>query len=307
MKKFILILVFIIFSLSSIHAQITPALGELLITDTLELNPLHPWIEIPDAANNIWQVGTPQKPYFNAAYHNGSPIMTDTINVYPINIDQYFQITIPQIDSLWGEVNLSFYHKYDTDTLLDGGIIEASYDGGISWINIEDDINHINFNFINIAQDTIKGAEIGFSGRSEGWQYCELYWLYIIGVKDRESPFNPIIRFRFKSDEINTNKEGWMIDQIVFRGYEMMGDVDEFNKNLVKIYPNPSSDLIHFNSPNLNLNNCNVCIFDVSGKIVLETTITDDQTINTAHLQSGIYFYKLIFGNEIQTGKIIKQ
>ena len=118
---------------------------------------------------------------------------------------------------------------------------------------------------------------------------------------------NPVIRFRFISDEIQTNKEGWMIDQIVFRGYEMMGDVDEFNKNLVKIYPNPSSDIIQFYSPTLNLNNFHLSIFDVSGKIILKTDLTDDQTINIADLQSGIYFYKLICDNEIQTGKIIKQ
>lgn len=307
MKKLVIILSLVIFSLEYSPAQITQAIGNLLITDTLETTPLHPWIEIPNATLNLWQVGIPQKPFFNSGYQNGIPILTDALNSYPNSIDEYFQITIPENDSLYGEVILSFYHKYDTDSLMDGGIIDVSNDGGISWVNIKDDINHFNFNFINIPQDTIKGGEYGFSGRSEGWQYCELYWLYIIGVKDRESEFNPIIRFRFKSDEINTNKEGWMIDQIVFRGYEMMGDVDEFNKNLVKIYPNPSSDIIHFNSPNLNLNSCNISIFDVSGKIVLETTITDDQTINTAHLQSGIYFYKLIFNNEIQTGKIIKQ
>ncbi len=306
MKKITLILVFITICLGTIRAQITPALGDLLITDTLELSPLHPWIEIPDASNNIWQVGTPQKTYFYAAYQNGTPIMTDTINAYPISNDQYFQITIPQIDSLWGEVNLSFYHKYDTDTLLDGGIIEVSYDGGISWINIVDDINHINYNFINIPLDTIKGGDYGFSGRSEGWLYCELYWLYIIGVKDRESPFNPIIRFRFKSDDIQTNKEGWMIDQIVFRGYEMMSKVDEFENKSIQIYPNPSSDIIQFYSPTLSLNNFQLSIYNVSGKQVVSTIMPDHQTVNIAQLESGIYFYKLQKGNEIQTGKIIK-
>jgi hypothetical protein len=155
MKNIILILALIIFTLSNSQAQITPASGDLLITDTLELSPLHPWIEIPDPSNNIWQVGSPQKSFFNASYQNETPILTDTINTYPIHINNYFQITFPIFDSLYGEVNLSFYHKYDTDSLIDGGIIELSYDGGISWINIKNDIDHFNYNFIKLTGGSI--------------------------------------------------------------------------------------------------------------------------------------------------------
>lgn len=307
MKKFILILVFIIFSLSTIRAQITHALGELLITDTLELNPLHPWIEIPDAANNIWQVGTPQKTFFNAPYQNETPILTDTLNSYPVSVNQYFQITIPLFDHFWGEVNLSFYHKFDTDTLLDGGIIEISYDSGISWTNIKYDTLLMLYNFINIPQDTILGGEYGFSGRSNGWQYTELYWQWLILVKDRFPMENPIIRFRFVSDNIQTNKEGWMIDHIVFRGYRAFGNVDDMTQNNIKIYPNPTFDNIIITSATSFLHDADFILYDLNGKEMCKTTISDNQKIQISHLQSGIYFYKLIYNNEIQTGKIIKQ
>ena len=307
MKKSILISVFILLYLSNIRAQINPALGDLLITDTLELSPLHPWIEIPDPTNNVWQVGSPQKSFFNASYQNETPILTDTINTYPININQYFQITFPIFDSLYGEVNLSFYHKYDTDSLIDGGIIELSYDGGISWINIKNDIDHYNYNFINIPLDTIKGGDFGFSGRSEGWQYCELYWLYILGVKDRDPTVNPIIRFRFVSDNIQTNKEGWMIDHIVFRGYEATGNVKDKTKNNIKIFPNPTVDNINISSSTSFLHNAIFILYDLNSKEMISTTVSQNQNIQISHLQSGIYFYKLIYDNEIQTGKIIKK
>jgi len=307
MKKLILFFALFIFTLSTTRAQITQAIGDLLITDTLETTPLHPWIDIPNPTLNLWQVGIPQKPFFNAAYQNGTPILTDTINFYPVSVDQYFYITLPVYDSLYGEVNLSFYHKYDTDSLMDGGIIEVSNDGGISWIFIKDDIDHFNHNFINIPLDTIKGGEYGFSGRSEGWQYCELYWLHIIGVKDRESPFNPIIRFRFKSDEIQTNKEGWMIDQIVFRGYEMMGSVNDFSENNIKVYPNPTNDFIHFSSPSISLNGYHFYLFDMTGKIILLSEISDNESINIQHLKSGIYFYKLQKGNDVLKGKLVRE
>lgn len=307
MKKNILISVFILLYLSTIRAQITPALGDLLITDTLELSPLHSWIEIPNPSNNIWQVGTPQKSFFNASYQNETPIITDTINPYPNSVNQYFQITIPLFDHFWGEVNLSFYHKFDTDTLLDGGIIEISYDSGISWTNIKYDTLLILYNYINIPQDTIIGGEYGYSGRSNGWQYTELYWQWLILVKERYPIVNPIIRFRFVSDNIQTNKEGWMIDHIVFRGYEATGNVKDKTKNNIKIFPNPTVDNINIFSTTSFLHDAIFILYDMNSKELISTTVSENQNIQISHLKSGIYFYKLIYDNEIQTGKIIKK
>ena len=306
MKKNLFIFALLLLFLGNIQAQITQAFGDLLITDSLKLSPLHPWIEVPDSENNLWQIGTPQKPYFNSAYQNNTPILTDTSNFYPISRNDYFEITIPLFDSIWGEVNLSFYHKYDTDTLKDGGIIEISYDNGISWTNIKNDTLHLRFNFINIPQDTLTSAVYGFSGRSNGWEYCELYWQWLMLVKDREPMQNPIIRFRFISDEINTNKEGWMIDHIVFRGYEAYGNLKEFNKNRIQVYPNPTQDFIKISSLDLILDGYQFSLFDLSGKEVLISNISDNQVINIKHLPSGIYFYKLQKGDNIQSGKVIK-
>jgi hypothetical protein len=128
MKKNLFIFALLLLFLGNIKAQITQAIGDLLITDSLEFSPLHPWIEVPNPETNIWQIGTPQKSFFNSAYQNNTPILTDTSNFYPISRNDYFEIAIPLFDSIWGEVNLSFYHKYDTDTLKDGGIIEISFD-----------------------------------------------------------------------------------------------------------------------------------------------------------------------------------
>lgn len=306
MKKSILISVFILLYLSTIRAQITPALGDLLITDTLELSPLHSWIEIPNPSNNIWQVGTPQKSFFNASYQNETPIITDTINPYPNSVNQYFLITIPLFDHFWGEVNLSFYHKFDTDTLLDGGIIEISYDHGESWVNIKYDTTHNRYNFINIPQDTLLGSEHGFSGRSNGWAYCELYWQWLILVKNAGSE-NPIVRFRFISDANQTHKEGWMIDHIVFRGYKAYGNVEDHTQNNFKVYPNPTFDHINISSTTSFLHDVHFILYDLNGKEIYKTTASENQNIQISHLQSGNYLYKLIYNNEIQTGKIIKQ
>jgi hypothetical protein len=108
---------------SSLFAQIYEPLGNLKFHDTLSLEPLHNWIDIPDSNNNIWQIGKPQKTIFNSAFQGNLALITDTLNPYPDSIDNYFVISIPFLDSLYGEGVLSFYHQFDTDTLKDGCVI----------------------------------------------------------------------------------------------------------------------------------------------------------------------------------------
>ncbi len=77
------------------------------------------------------------------------------------------------------------------------------------------------------------------------------------------------------------------------------------DKQQFVLYPNPALDFISFNgdfSENLNLK-----IFDVSGKMIINLTITSDEKINIQSLASGIYLYQITTQNSTQTGKVIKK
>lgn len=77
---------------------------------------------------------------------------------------------------------------------------------------------------------------------------------------------------------------------------------DDFNldENAIKVFPNPSSDLIAIQIEGLITENCTLELFDVSGKKIKTTTINQGQTIAYFDVQDvyeGIYFLK-IFNSE---------
>jgi hypothetical protein len=304
MKKSILISFFLIHGILS-YGQITQPLGNLLFADTLNFRPLHSWININNPETNIWEVGQPSKSTFNKAHMGKLAIITDSTSSYPNNLNDYFYITIP-LNYVWGEGILSFYHKFDTDTLTDGGLIEITYDNGASWSNIINDNHNIQKKFINIYDDTIKGGNYGYSGESLEWKYVEIYWWWLALTKQQFNS-NPVVRFRFISDNTNNNRDGWMIDDIVFRGYSVTGTANESSMDEIRAYPNPSNSLVKFNIPEKYSSDAEVELIDVTGRVVYSKGIEQDQ-IDIRNLDSGLYTYKIYSGNKvISKGKLIKK
>lgn len=80
--------------------------------------------------------------------------------------------------------------------------------------------------------------------------------------------------------------------------------------NIATIAPNPFSSYATVTLNNGQAGkNCKISIYSTLGTEVISTTITSGMTtINTSHLQSGIYFYKVMESDKIvQTGKLISQ
>jgi len=302
MKKVILLGYLISLALIS-ESQTTHTLGGLIFTDSLKLKPLNDWITINNPESNIWEVGKPNKSYFNSSHIGKQAIITDSVNTYPNKLDDYFYITIPSVHNM-GEGILSFYHKYDTDTLTDGGIIEVSYDNQVTWENILNDDHNLFKNLIGVYSDTIKGGEFGFSGKSNGWQYVEIYWLWL--MKTKQTSIYPIVRFRFVSDEINTNKDGWMIDDIVFRCYDVIGNVNKPINESIKAFPNPTNGLVKFSLPDNGSNNIQIEVYNYDGRLVLSKSILNNQ-IDISNLNKGFYTYKIFSQDRyLGKGKLIK-
>ena len=128
-----------------------------IVVDTLE-NP-----------SNIWQIGQPSKENFNSAYSGPNAMITDTLNSYPINDTSSFIIKHYRAGS-WGvsnyELTLQFWFKFDSDSINDYGTVEASFDNGLTWINllIEDSIHYLNW----IEQKPV------LTGKSNEWQHFAL-------------------------------------------------------------------------------------------------------------------------------------
>jgi hypothetical protein len=60
----------------------------------------------------------------------------------------------------------------------------------------------------------------------------------------------------------------------------------------IKIYPNPTNNIINIEGLNKNENNT-IQIFDVQGKLVITKTITEKGTIDLSELNKGVYVIKI--------------
>lgn len=205
--------------------------------------------------SNIWQKGSPKKTYFNDALSLPNAIITDTINPYPINNHSSFDICMPTLlDSSYQSfmsTSVSFMHKINSDTLNDGGYIEFRYykdSSWSNWINIADDTLSHNycdyFNCKNLygSQDTLFNGQAGFSGTTN-WIETTLQWVWN-GPRNNIRADSICLRFNFVSDGVNTNKDGWMIDNIWLEDNSFAGGLEENNYNhKIEVLPNPVSSV----------------------------------------------------------------
>lgn len=310
MKNNVLFLVAVFFLIGNGFSQVSVPSGELLFEDTISLSPLHEWIIIPSPDSNIWQIGKPVKTHFDSARTGDIAIVTDTLNYYPSNIDNHFLLSLPAFDSLWAEGILSFYHKYNTDTLNDGAFIEISYDRGQTWKNILSDLVQISTNFIGLYDefDTIQGSIPAFSGSTAEWKYVELHWIWLALTKKSASEQlgRPTLKFRFKSDSSSTDKDGWIIDDIVFRAYDVSGKIKKTSKYEINVYPNPANEFLTVDIP-AKLAKCSINIYSFNGQLEIQESIGNSTIIDISGLSNGLYYFEIVKNhNTINTGTIVK-
>lgn len=181
-------------------------------------------------SNNIWQVGMPQKSTFSNAYSAPNALVTDTLNNYPLNDTStvYLWHTAHLTPGLWP--HLTFKFKIDTDTLNDYGIVAYSPDKGTSWVDV-----YVGSQSLGTGS-TWQNSEDKITGSSHVWQRGEV----ILGAYDDIHGYTDSILFRFTfiSDGLETNQNGWMIDDI-YMGETIMS-VGEITPAIESsAYPNP--------------------------------------------------------------------
>lgn len=266
--------------------------------------------------NNIWQVGHPQKVFFDSAYEGKNVIVTDTLLPYPINAYSYFDVKFYNMTSLGSILmaNFSFYHKFETEKGKAGGYILASTDNGITWDKIIDKNNQITF--CDVCQfkeagglykynDTLENGNSAFSGKSNGWQGV---FIRFGSSAVKKQPFDTLIfRFVFEANNSQNPTDGWMIDNIWFDNDYTSSIAKNTNNNL-SIYPNPTMGSTTFQTIN-NEDIQNITIKDVLGKEVYTQTAVKQNsiTLNFSHLPKGCYFTIVETEKGLSTQRLILQ
>jgi len=282
---------------------------------------------IDPSPDNLWQIGIPQKPYFNQAYTVPNAIVTDTINWYPVNNLSFFDLYINEINTNWGYpycgLFLDFRHKFDTDTLKDGGYISVSWDMGLTWMNIiEDTLSRFwmvspafpgfiygNTNVYDTS-DILFNGEHGYSGKSNGWVQTSLAW-YEIPIKERQDfpPDTMILRFNFISDNDNHDKEGWMIDQIRLFSIDLGTGFRDFidGQNKAFISPNPVKSAATI-TLDKNYDRVDFKLMDLSGRTIQEGSCKQCSsfTLQRGHINPGMYLLNINPGKSpAETHKLV--
>jgi len=82
---------------------------------------------------------------------------------------------------------------------------------------------------------------------------------------------------------------------------------NKFESDNIKIYPNPAKNNLHITIDNVKLNNTELVITDIAGKIVKQLRITNyELQIDIADLEKGTYFITIKAG-KVYRGKFVKQ
>lgn len=284
------------------------AIAQTPLTDTASFEYPEQSIIVNDMPGNMWQAGIPQKTLFNASYDGAKAMVTDTADYYPVDNLSSFTFVMKDAFTEGCYTTFSFWHKYDMDSTGDYGIIEASYDGGITWLEAKDttlyDFGYSNFWWdMDYHETTGKFTEhkLKITGTSDGWIKSMYHWQWWIAVKDNDTiiinPDSLLMRFTFISDSIDNQREGWMIDQIVAkRAYwiECTGIEELSTESNCQVYPNPVSS--HATVRLLrNPDNATVTLTNTTGSIVYVMTDIHESEIpiNCTNLSSGIYILRI--------------
>lgn len=143
--KNIILAVILVLLLSNVMAQYT-----ILYADTIDFEKPCNYLFIDTSATNLWQKGIPGKTILDSAYSVPNSIITDTVNYYPTNNLSSFVLKLePGSFGLGYNTDISFWHKFDTDSINDYGVVEVSYDTGNVWKVLRTDTTYIDFIFFN--------------------------------------------------------------------------------------------------------------------------------------------------------------
>jgi hypothetical protein len=213
-------------------------------------------------------------------------------------------------------------HKYQTTAHHDGCILEFSSDSGSTWQNVIGmcstfyPYGGFNADSFYSPSDTLITGEPSFSGTSNGWVTSRLQFFTGFPIKKVTSGTSncrfPIessivyLRFRFVSDSVSENLDGWIIRSIRLRQDNYGNSVAQINAdNSLNIFPNPSVSG-KFTFPSLtNQKDYTMYITDVLGRTVFHTAYKEQ--VDLSSCTQGVYFYRITNNIESYSGKLMKE
>jgi hypothetical protein len=275
---------------------------------------------LPDtSSSNIWQIGHTIKFGVTNARDSACSMITDTLNPYPINNLSMFTVILPENTTIGWNYNyyFKFWHRFETDSLLDGCWLEFSKDTGHTWaradslqfgmaMSLQNNFNACqlyNNNLSSPNMDTLLDGHLGWSGQGGSWRYTALWLNLIFPIKPTRFDLINAVRFVFKSDSIQTNRAGWAIQDLAL-GIVEVSSLDDISLKPLPIFPNPSSEgIFYIDGPSGVPIHCKV--YDIYGRLVSKKLI--DRSIDLRTFQDGLYYYHIEIDGQRYSGSLLKK
>jgi len=106
---------------------------------------------------------------------------------------------------------------------------------------------------------------------------------------------------------IQLDVKNWILKDIGTISYDPTFNAIESldgDKSNILVYPNPANDRINLS----NANGCSLEMFDVSGKMILNKTVSEiNSTIDVSNLVKGFYFIKIEKNGAVRNLKFVKE
>ncbi|AEV32009.1 T9SS type A sorting domain-containing protein [Owenweeksia hongkongensis] len=210
------------------------------------------------------------------------------------------------------QYKLEFYHWMQSEKYHDGGNVEYSFDGGISWYPIgyrQKGVNTwYNTDFVT-ALDQIRG---GWTDTTSGWQNA----IQRIVFQDHGKV---ILRFRFGSDYDLTGK-GWVIDDFCWtkdtssaKPNVIIGE-DEYQLPVEAIVgdmvPNPATDYSDLSFIFPTPQDVEIRVYNIVGQLMESRSASFGEGVNrvsfsTVDWSAGVYFVNFEYGGKLVTRKLV--
>lgn len=235
-------------------------------------------------ADNIWQIGRPQKFTFQEAFSEPKAIVTDTLSFYPVNNTSSFtvHVDITETSLELPYILLSWKHKMEVDPLSqEGGLIEVSYDSMQTWINVlsDEELAPEFFGYFNTL--SLENGDRVINQVSGPYFDATLCWSTVSLEEGSELD----VRFTFFSDSLEQSRDGWLIDN--FHSYGLIFDaVEDRDSKNIEIFPVPTSTALHITSSDIEPYYC--MIIGIHGDQWPLQKI-QNQKIDVSSLQTGMY------------------
>lgn len=237
---------------------------------------------------------------------------------------------------------LRFYHNYNIEPGLDGGLVEISTNGGLSWVPLNNE---------QLFRKPYTGR---VASNTFGLNRQEAYWGdskgYIVTYADLSNYIGQRInlRYRFSSNEENPelafDAEGWYIDNIeIMDMYNFAGEVcltTAEGDNICKLpeqrgtivetalptssqelvdegfrvrtFPNPVQNVLNVSLRGADQNSVQLELTSLNGQMLerwdLESGLSNrNEQLDLSDFPKGVYFLKVRSAENVQVEKIVVQ